>query len=175
MLTQKLKPAEEPTNSLYEDTTTYYFFSNIDSGLQMGSNRKATHNESNATKITQIIGGERRLSTEYKSWRTVAIRGFGKRDKKYRQQPPVDTFSKEHQNDTVPTNLNGVAELHQLTTDISCETTKSCVSTYSNDVASHHSRICAPAASNNHSKRNYCQQITTRHAYVISTDSKSTS
>ncbi|KZV47848.1 protein ABERRANT POLLEN TRANSMISSION 1 [Dorcoceras hygrometricum] len=32
--------------------------------------------------------------------------------------------------------------------------------------------ISAPAAGSNHSKRNYCQQITMRHAYVISTDSK---
>ncbi|KZV55562.1 hypothetical protein F511_26381 [Dorcoceras hygrometricum] len=51
---------------------------------------------------------------------------------------------------------------------------KRSVSTYSNDVASHHSLICAPAASSNHSKCNYCQQITMRHAYVISTDSKFT-
>ncbi|KZV23053.1 pectinesterase [Dorcoceras hygrometricum] len=41
-------------------------------------------------------------------------------------QQPVIVFSKEHQNDTVPTNSNDIAELHQLTTDISCETTKSC-------------------------------------------------
>ncbi|KZV25799.1 hypothetical protein F511_31697 [Dorcoceras hygrometricum] len=38
---QKLKPAEEPTNSLYEDTETSHFFFNIDSGLQMGSNKKS--------------------------------------------------------------------------------------------------------------------------------------
>ncbi|KZV27951.1 Cyclic nucleotide-gated ion channel [Dorcoceras hygrometricum] len=35
--------------------------------------------------------------------------------------------------------------------------------------------ISTPAASSNHSKRNYCQQITMCHAYVISTDSKFTS
>ncbi|KZV20397.1 hypothetical protein F511_41492 [Dorcoceras hygrometricum] len=35
--------------------------------------------------------------------------------------------------------------------------------------------ISAPAVISNHSKRNYCQQITMRHAYVISTDSKFTS
>ncbi|KZV45945.1 hypothetical protein F511_28892 [Dorcoceras hygrometricum] len=40
-------------------------------------------------------------------------------------QQRVDVFSKEHQNDTVPTNSNDVAELHQLTTYISLETTKS--------------------------------------------------
>ncbi|KZV36600.1 hypothetical protein F511_29133 [Dorcoceras hygrometricum] len=34
--------------------------------------------------------------------------------------------------------------------------------------------ISAPAASINHSTHNYCQQITMRHAYVISTDSKFT-
>ncbi|KZV43436.1 actin-related protein 2/3 complex subunit 1B-like [Dorcoceras hygrometricum] len=34
--------------------------------------------------------------------------------------------------------------------------------------------ISTPAASSNHSKRNYCQQITMRHDYVISTDSKFT-
>ncbi|KZV46042.1 hypothetical protein F511_21681 [Dorcoceras hygrometricum] len=34
--------------------------------------------------------------------------------------------------------------------------------------------ISTPAASSNHSKRNYYQQITMRHAYVISTDSKFT-
>ncbi|KZV34184.1 hypothetical protein F511_35919 [Dorcoceras hygrometricum] len=41
-------------------------------------------------------------------------------------QQSVVVFSKEHQNDTVPTNSNDVAKLHQLTTDISCEATKSC-------------------------------------------------
>ncbi|KZV17938.1 mediator-associated protein 1-like [Dorcoceras hygrometricum] len=43
-----------------------------------------------------------------------------------RQQQPAGAFSKEHQNDTVPTNSNDVAVLHQLTTDISSEATKSC-------------------------------------------------
>ncbi|KZV55561.1 translation initiation factor IF-2, chloroplastic [Dorcoceras hygrometricum] len=106
---------------------------------------------------------------------------------------------RKHQNDTVSTNSNDVAELHKLSTDIPCEEAKSCwlpsrnaflstilswlvpdatlktqFSTYSNDVASHHSLICVPAASSNHSKCNYCQQITKRHAYVISTDSKFT-
>ncbi|KZV23360.1 hypothetical protein F511_43938 [Dorcoceras hygrometricum] len=41
-------------------------------------------------------------------------------------QQRVDAFSKEHENDTVPTNSNDVAELHQLTTYISCEATKIC-------------------------------------------------
>ncbi|KZV29318.1 hypothetical protein F511_34973 [Dorcoceras hygrometricum] len=42
-------------------------------------------------------------------------------------QQRVDVFSKEHQNETVPTNSNDVAELHQLTTYISCEATQKLV------------------------------------------------
>ncbi|KZV50547.1 hypothetical protein F511_31432 [Dorcoceras hygrometricum] len=41
-------------------------------------------------------------------------------------QQPVVAFSKNIQDDTVPTNSNEAVAVHQLTTDISCEATKSC-------------------------------------------------
>ncbi|KZV20855.1 hypothetical protein F511_40155 [Dorcoceras hygrometricum] len=51
--------------SLYEDTATSHFFSNVDSGLQMGSNRK-----SNSQRI------QRHQNHSNHRWRTAAIDGI---------------------------------------------------------------------------------------------------
>ncbi|KZV57451.1 mediator-associated protein 1-like [Dorcoceras hygrometricum] len=98
-------------------------------GFKWVAIERATHNESSATKITQIIGGERRnkihVVEKCYSRNHITVTSFCSQQN--RSQQPVVVFSKEHQNDTVPTNSNDVAKLHQLTTDISCEATKSCL------------------------------------------------
>ncbi|KZV18207.1 hypothetical protein F511_20156 [Dorcoceras hygrometricum] len=96
--------------SLYEDTATSHFFSNVDSGLQMGSNRKSNsqgiQRHQKLFKSSAENGGK---STEFRYHLFLSIKSAAATSRCIRK--------KMSQNDTVPTNSNDIAELHQLTTD----------------------------------------------------------
>ncbi|KZV32664.1 VHS domain-containing protein [Dorcoceras hygrometricum] len=64
MLTQNSNQQKNQRTPLKKDTATSHFFSKVDSGLKWVAIERATLKESSGTKIAQIIGGERRQSTE---------------------------------------------------------------------------------------------------------------
>ncbi|KZV22942.1 hypothetical protein F511_13012 [Dorcoceras hygrometricum] len=143
-------------------------------GLKWIAIERAKLGEFSATKTTQFVDGKRWESTKkcwVKTGHPVATLKTQRFYLSKRRRTAYVTLAVARYLATGSSN-HRIVTPSNVTAEISSQHSKMLTNTCHSFVDP---CISAPAASSNHSKPNYCQQITMRNAYVISTDSKFTS